>query len=137
MPRFFRNRPASRVLPLRPGAGGAVRLAPPAGRSVLAPGRAFLSGRSSRRGLSSAPMSEVTRVLSAIERGDPHAAGQLLPLVYDELRRLAAGKVAREAAGHSLQATALVHEASLRLVGAAEPRVYRDRRHFFAAAASA
>src|SRR4051812_45171568 len=92
MPRFFRNRPASRVLPLRPGAGGAVRLAPPAGRSVLAPGRSFLAGRSSRRGLSSAPMSEVTRVLSAIERGDPHAAGQLLPLVYDELRRLAAGE---------------------------------------------
>ncbi len=60
-------------------------------------------------------MSEVTRILSAIEQGDPHAAEQLLPLVYDELRRLAAEKIAQEKPGHTLQATALVHEAYLRL----------------------
>src|SRR5262249_43118929 len=63
------------------------------------------------------PMSEVTRILSAIEDGDPHAAGQLLPLVYDELRRLAAQNLAREKPGQTLDATALVHEAYLRLVG--------------------
>ena len=62
------------------------------------------------------PMSEVTRILSAIDEGDPHAAGQLLPLVYDELRRLAAQKLAAEKPGQTLQATALVHEAYLRLV---------------------
>jgi RNA polymerase sigma factor (TIGR02999 family) len=83
------------------------------------------------------PMSEVTRILSAIEEGDPHAAEQLLPLVYEELRRLAAQKLAQEKPGQTLEATALVHEAYLRLVGVAEPRVYRDRRHFFAVAASA
>jgi RNA polymerase sigma factor (TIGR02999 family) len=82
-------------------------------------------------------MSEVTRILSAVEQGDPHAAEQLLPLVYDELRMLAAQKLSQEKPGQTLQATALVHEAYLRLVGVAEPRVYRDRRHFFAAAASA
>jgi len=82
-------------------------------------------------------MTEVTSILSAIEQGDPHAAEQLLPLVYDELRRLAAQKLAQEKPGQTLEATALVHEAYLRLVGVAEPRVYRDRRHFFAAAASA
>src|SRR5262249_54523177 len=62
------------------------------------------------------PMSDVTRILSAIEQGDPHAASQLLPLVYDELRRLAAAKLAQEKPGQTLQATALVHEAYLRLV---------------------
>ena len=62
-------------------------------------------------------MSEVTRILSAIEQGDPHAAEQLLPLVYDELRKLAAQKLAQEKPGQTLQATALVHEAYLRLVG--------------------
>jgi RNA polymerase sigma factor (TIGR02999 family) len=82
-------------------------------------------------------MSEVSRVLSAIEQGDPHAAEQLLPLVYEELRKLAAQKLAQEKPGQTLQATALVHEAYLRLVGPAEPRVYRDRHHFFAVAASA
>ena len=82
-------------------------------------------------------MNEVTRILSGIEAGDPHAAEQLLPLVYDELRKLAAQKLAQEKPGQTLQATALVHEAYLRLVGPAEPRVYRDRCHFFAAAASA
>jgi RNA polymerase sigma factor (TIGR02999 family) len=82
-------------------------------------------------------MSNVTRILSAIEAGDPQAAEQLLPLVYDELRKLAAQKLAQEKPGQTLEATALVHEAYLRLVGLAEPRVYRDRRHFFAAAATA
>jgi RNA polymerase sigma factor (TIGR02999 family) len=82
-------------------------------------------------------MSQVTCILSAIERGDPSAAEQLLPLVYDELRKLAARNLAREKPGHTLQATALVHEAYLRLVGQQEPQAYRDRSHFFAAAASA
>ena len=80
-------------------------------------------------------MNDVTRILSAIEQGDPHAAEQLLPLVYDELRKLAAQKLAQEKPGQTLQATALVHEAYLRLVG---DRPVRDsRRHFFAAAAEA
>jgi RNA polymerase sigma factor (TIGR02999 family) len=85
-------------------------------------------------------MSEVTRILSAIDRGDPKAAEQLLPLVYDELRQLAAQKLAREMPGHTLQATALVHEAYLRLVGspsAASAPSWNSRGHFFAAAAEA
>ena len=81
-------------------------------------------------------MSDVTQILSAIEQGDPRAAEQLLPLVYDELRKLAAQKLAHEKPGQTLAATALVHEAYLRLVGQNEPR-YRDRGHFFAAAATA
>src|SRR5262249_30959388 len=68
-----------------------------------------------------APMNEVTRILSGIEAGDPHAAEQLLPLVYDELRKLAAQKLAQEKLGQTLQATALVHEPSLGVVGAAQP----------------
>ena len=82
-------------------------------------------------------MSEVTRILTAIAEGDALAAGQLLPLVYDELRRLAAHKLAHEARGQTLQATALVHEAYLRLVGPADERRWYDRGHFFAAAAEA
>jgi RNA polymerase sigma factor (TIGR02999 family) len=82
-------------------------------------------------------MSDVTRVLSAIEQGDPHAAEQLLPLVYDELRKLAAQKLAQEKPGQTLQATALVHEAYLRLVGVAKAQHWDSRRHFFAAAAEA
>src|SRR5437660_4308501 len=82
-------------------------------------------------------MSEVTRILSAIEQGDPTAAGQLLPLVYDELRLLAARKLAGEASGQTLQATALVHEAYLRLVDVEEVRPWNSRGHFFAAAAEA
>src|SRR3954471_174636 len=84
-------------------------------------------------------MSNVTRILSAIDAGDPHAAAQLLPLVYDELRKLAAGHMANEAPGHTLDATALVHEAYLRLVasGGREPPDFANRRHFFAAAAEA
>jgi RNA polymerase sigma factor (TIGR02999 family) len=82
-------------------------------------------------------MSEVTRVLSAIEQGDPSAAGQLLPLVYEELRKLAAQKLAREKPGQTLQATALVHEAYLRLVGGAPDAHWNSRGHFIAAAAEA
>ena len=82
-------------------------------------------------------MVEVTRILSAIERGDPRAAEQLLPLVYDELRKLAARKLAREKPGHTLQATALVHEAYLRLVTGEKTQHWDSRRHFFAAAAEA
>src|SRR5262245_58385419 len=82
-------------------------------------------------------MSDVTRILSAIERGDPHAAAQLLPLVYDELRNLAAQKLAQEQPGQTLQATALVHEAYLRLVDAEQAQLWNSRGHFFAAAAEA
>src|SRR5262245_60688229 len=82
-------------------------------------------------------MSDVTRILSAIEQGDPSAAEQLLPLVYDELRRLAAEKMARENPGQTLQATALVHEAYLRLVDVERAQHWDSRGHFFAAAAEA
>jgi RNA polymerase sigma factor (TIGR02999 family) len=82
-------------------------------------------------------MSEVTRILNAIEDGDPHAAELLLPLVYDELRRLAADKMAHEKPGHTLQATALVHEAYLRLVNVDKAPHWNSRGHFFAAAAEA
>jgi RNA polymerase sigma factor (TIGR02999 family) len=82
-------------------------------------------------------MNEVTRILSVIEQGDPSAAGQLLPLVYDELRLLAAQRLAQEKPGQTLQATALVHEAYLRLVDAEGARHWNSRGHFFAAAAEA
>jgi RNA polymerase sigma factor (TIGR02999 family) len=87
-------------------------------------------------------MSEITQILSAIEQGDPKAAEQLLPLVYDELRKLAALKLTQEAPGQTLQSTALVHEAYLRLVANAQgqpagAQLWDSRRHFFAAAAEA
>jgi RNA polymerase sigma factor (TIGR02999 family) len=82
-------------------------------------------------------MSEVTRILSAIEQGDPYAAEQLLPLVYDELRKLATQKIAQEKPGQTLQATALVHEAYLRLVAPDKAQQWDSRGHFFAAAAEA
>jgi RNA polymerase sigma factor (TIGR02999 family) len=82
-------------------------------------------------------MSEVTHVLHAIEQGDPQAAGRLLPLVYDELRKLAAAKLAQEKPGQTVQATALVHDAYLRLVGAEGARHFNSQGHFFAAAAEA
>ena len=82
-------------------------------------------------------MTDVTRILSAIEQGDPHAAEKLLPLVYDELRKLAAEKMANERPGQTLQATALVHEAYLRLVDVKEAQHWNSRGHFFAAAAEA
>ena len=87
--------------------------------------------------LSALPMTDVTRILSAIEQGDPHAAEQLLPLVYDELRRLAAQKLAQEKPGQTLQATALVHEAYLRLVDGEKDQHWNGRGHFFGAAAEA
>src|SRR5262249_34874504 len=83
------------------------------------------------------PMSEVTRILSALEQGDPSAAEQLLPLVYEELRQLAAQKLAHEKPGQTLQATALVHEAYLRLVDTEKVQHWNSQGHFFAAAAEA
>ena len=82
-------------------------------------------------------MSDITLLLEGMERGDPFAAGQLLPLVYDELRKLAASKMAGERPGHSLQATALVHEAFLRLVDVEKVQHWKTRGHFFGAAAEA
>ena len=82
-------------------------------------------------------MTDVTRILSAIEQGDPQSTSQLLPLVYDELRRLAAQKMAQEKPGQTLQATALVHDAYLRLVDTENAQHWNSRGHFFAAAAEA
>src|SRR6266571_49082 len=82
-------------------------------------------------------MSDVTRILESIEQGDPHAAEQLLPLVYDELRKLAAQKLFQENPGQTLQATALVHEAYVRLVDVDKAQRWDSRGHFFAAAAEA
>jgi RNA polymerase sigma factor (TIGR02999 family) len=82
-------------------------------------------------------MSEVTRILSAIEQGDPGAAEQLLPLVYEELRKLAAQRLAQEKPGQTLQATALVHDAYIRLVDVQQADHWNSRGHFFAAAAEA
>jgi RNA polymerase sigma factor (TIGR02999 family) len=82
-------------------------------------------------------MTDVTQILSAIEQGDPHAAAELLPLVYDELRRLAAARLADEKPGQTLQPTALVHEAYVRLVGTEIDQHWNSRGHFFAAAAEA
>jgi RNA polymerase sigma factor (TIGR02999 family) len=82
-------------------------------------------------------MADVTQILNAIEAGDPHAAAELLPLVYDELRKLAAARLAAEKPGQTLQPTALVHEAYVRLVGGDQPQDWDGRGHFFAAAAEA
>jgi RNA polymerase sigma factor (TIGR02999 family) len=82
-------------------------------------------------------MNDVTQILSALEQGDPHAADKLLPLVYDELRKLAAAKLAREKPGQTLQPTALVHEVYLRLVDAEKIKHWNSRAHFFGAAAEA
>jgi RNA polymerase sigma factor (TIGR02999 family) len=82
-------------------------------------------------------MSEFTNLLNAIESGNPQTAAQLLPLVYDELRQLAAQKLANEKPGQTLDATALVHEAYMRLLGASDPERFSDRIHFYAAAAEA
>jgi len=87
--------------------------------------------------MEAAALREATRILNAIEQGDPHAGEKLLPLVYDELRRLAAVRIANERPGQTLQATALVHEAFLRLVDGNEIRRWDSRGHFFAAAAEA
>src|SRR5690242_8616831 len=102
-------------------------MSPPSGRALPpAPAAVTLGG-----------MSDVTRLLDSAAAGDPGAAAALLPLVYDELRRLAAARMAAEAPGQTLQATALVHEAYLRLVGGDQPRDWNGRGHFFAAAAEA
>ena len=82
-------------------------------------------------------MNDVTRILTAVEQGDPNAAARLLPLIYDELRRLAAQRLAKEPAGQTLQATALVHEAYVRLVDVEQAQQWHGRGHFFAAAAEA
>src|SRR4051812_18487435 len=95
-------------------------------RSPGCPARGILGG-----------MADVTQILNAIERGDPEAAAELLPLVYDELRKLAAARLANEKPGQTLQATALVHEAYVRLVGGDQPHDWNGRGHFFAAAAEA
>src|SRR5438105_11467575 len=95
------------------------------------------SGNTPGRPSASVAMMDVTRILSAIEQGDPQAAEQLLPLVYDEPRKLAAQKLAQEKPGQTLQGTALVHEAYLRLVGAGQEQRWDSRGHFFGAAAEA
>src|SRR5438477_2759217 len=82
-------------------------------------------------------VADITQILTAVEQGDPHAAAELLPLVYDELRKLAAARMAAEAPDHTLQPTALVHEAYLRLVGGDAGPPWTGRGHFFAAAAEA
>ena len=96
-------------------------------------------GASAARTLDSGMNDDITRILSAIDGGDPHAAAQLLPLIYEELRKLAAQRLSQEKPGQTLQATALVHEAYLRLVGAdaAKAQRFNGRGHFFAAAAEA
>jgi RNA polymerase sigma factor (TIGR02999 family) len=128
-------------LPGREQARRLVRLDVPGRRRFRSPPRDLGDDVSPRSpGLSVSPMSEVTRILNAIEQGDPHAAEQLLPLVYDELRRLAAAKLAQEKPGQTLEATALVHEAYVRLVDAppaGAAREWEGRAHFFAAAAEA
>lgn len=93
--------------------------------------------RGSRKSAITSRMADVTHILSKIGKGDPTAADQLLPLVYDELQKLAAARMHQEKAGHTLQATALVHEAYLRLVGNDESQHWDSRGHFFAAAAEA
>src|SRR5262245_10618558 len=94
------------------------------------PGRLGRRGGAGPASLAGVPMSDVTRILCAIEQGDPHAAGQLLPLVYDALRQLAAEKLAREKPGQTLQATALAHEAYVRLVDGDRAPHWDGRRHF-------
>src|SRR5918995_923696 len=96
-----------------------------------------LTWRFFTRRLLSKRMSEISQILNALERGDPQAADRLLPLVYDELRRLAAQRLAHEAPGQTLQPTALVHEAYVRLLGTGPAHGWNSRGHFFAAAAEA
>src|SRR5437762_13695775 len=115
-------RPLLDPVALRPSRPPAGRTPPHGASRSLCPGTRLCKqlecGQRKRRPQRVPPMSEVTRILSAIEQGDPHAAEQLLPLVYEELRKLAAQKLAQEKPGQTLQATALVHEAYLRLVDA-------------------
>src|SRR5262249_38411695 len=111
---------------------GLVRVGPERRRPGVGPGRDVAGWSGGAPG-----MGEVTRILSAIEQGDPKAAEELLPLVYDELRKLSARRLAREKLGQTLQPTALVHEAYLRLVGDRPEGAWDSRGHFFAAAAEA
>src|SRR5262245_11238553 len=104
---------------------------------ALEPGNSSRARRVVPRAVDLTNMTDVTRILSAIEQGDPDAADQLLPLVYDELRQLAAHKLANEKPGQTLQATALVHEAYLRLVDVEQAQQWNSRGHFFGAAAEA
>src|SRR5436853_7753186 len=104
---------------------------------AVAGGAGYTPVNSTSPSRASPPMNEVTRILSAIDSGDPHAAEQLLPLVYEELRKLAGQKLAYEKPGQTLDATGLVHEAYLRLVGGEQARRWDGRGHFFAAAAEA
>src|SRR5262249_42221184 len=115
----------------------AVALIPDRVTSHRASALGYGTGTVRGRPTASRSMTDVTRILSAIEHGDPQAAEQLLPLVYEELRRLAAQKLAHEQPGQTLQATALVHEAYLRLVGGEQTQDWDGRGHFFAAAAEA
>ena len=110
-----------------------------AGRNWTAPGGppGTGSGMPSGRPSAAGSMDDVTRILTAVEQGDTGAPQQLLPLVYDELRRLAAARMASEAPGQTLDATALVHEAYLRLVGSTSDRTFANRKHFFVAASEA
>jgi RNA polymerase sigma factor (TIGR02999 family) len=117
---------AASVAAMRPAGPPSILFHNPANR-LLPVARSFMLDR----------MTDVTRILSAIVQGNPHAAEQLLPLVYDELRKLATQKIAREAPGQTLQATALVHEAYLRLVDVDRADRWNSRGHFFAAAAEA
>src|SRR5262249_10237728 len=118
--------------------GGAAPACMPAGmgpRRATSPGPG--PGKPPGRPSEAVSMNDVTRILSAVEQGDAGAAEQLLPLVYDELRKLAAQKLAREEPGQTLQATALVHEAYLRLVDDQKGHTWESLRHFFGAAAEA
>src|SRR5262249_21347976 len=134
-----RRRRPEKVADRGPGGWYTRRAPPPNGPrgAELSAGRPGAGCRRPGGGPGAAPLSDVTRVLAAIERGDPRAAEQLLPLVYDQLRQLAAQKLAHETPGQTLQATALVHEAYLRLVEGEEGRRWDSRGHFFAAAAEA
>src|SRR5262245_36849857 len=123
----------------RNGLGTAPTTHSPPNRAILVRLRNIILRypRSLLAGTSVALMNDVTRILSAIEQGDPKAAGQLLPLSYDELRKLAAQRMAQEKPGQTLQATALVHEAYLRLVDGQQFQHWNSRGHFFGAAAEA
>src|SRR5262249_39258400 len=131
--RLEQGRPAPRGQPLQ---RRRERLGPGCRPQRAGPARSGLVTVARGRGIL-AFVTDVTRILAALEAGDTLAADQLLPLVYDELRRLAAAQLAREKPGHTLDATALVHEAYLRLVGPADEQRWQNRGHFFAACAEA
>src|SRR5262245_13628063 len=152
IPARYEPRQRARTAPEYPGLPGSLSASPGRVARLRAFGAERLVGRGERATAANhvptslrtppapvilGPMSDVTRILSAIDQGDPSAAEQLLPLVYDELRKLAAARMAEEKPGQTLTATALVHEAYLRLVGGEHPQDWNGRGHFFAAAARA